>query len=289
MPRGVPRNGFRVTKNRLAQAKNGTVTVTNFASPKVTDAMLPSSRFTINERFAFVTDMVQMLAAGEQPSVVVTGPGGLGKTHTVTAALTKLGLRDVSNPNEYPVGTVINPKKSFKVVKGYSTPKGLYRTLFENKDSIVVFDDCDSVLKDPIAINLLKAALDSYSRRIISWNADFKDDELPNVFEFKGRVVFISNIPSNFMDQAVISRSLAVDLSMTLQQKVDRMRYLLEDPTFMPEYGRTEKTDAINLIESLKDKVKEMSLRTLIQVTKIRRSKGSSPKWKDLAEYAICG
>ena len=36
-----------------------------------------------------------------------------------------------------------------------------------------------------------------------------------------------------------------------------------------------------------KDKVKELSLRTLIQVTKIR--KGAGTNWKNLAEYATCG
>jgi len=34
------------------------------------------------------------------------------------------------------------------------------------------------------------------------------------------------------------------------------------------------------------DKVKDLSLRTLIQVTKIRKNGGD---WKNLAEYAICG
>jgi hypothetical protein len=41
------------------------------------------------------------------------------------------------------------------------------------------------------------------------------------------------------------------------------------------------------LIDDLQDGVKELSLRTLIQTTKIRKSAGS--KWKDLAEYTICG
>jgi len=43
----------------------------------------------------------------------------------------------------------------------------------------------------------------------------------------------------------------------------------------------------MNLIDSLKDSVKELSLRTLIQVTKIRKSAGSN--WRNLAEYTICG
>ena len=244
------------------------------------------SKFSINQRFGFVRDMVQMLAKGDQASVVVSGPGGLGKSHTVSAALADAGFTDLSVLDELSDGAVV-PDKSFRVVKGYSTPKGLYRVLFENRNSVVVFDDCDSVLKDPVSLNLLKAALDSYSRRIISWRADTRDEELPNVFEFKGRVVFISNLASSSMDQAIISRSLAVDLTMTAKQKVERMRFLLEQKDFMPDYEKHHKVDAMNLIDKLCDEVKELSLRTLIQVTKIRKSAGAN--WKDLAEYAIVG
>jgi hypothetical protein len=144
------------------------------------------------------------------------------------------------------------------------------------------------VLKDPVSLNLLKAALDSYSRRIISWRADIKDEDLPNVFEFKGRVVFISNLSSGSMDQAIITRSLAVDLTMTAKQKVERMRFLLTQADFMEDFAMTHKSDAMDLIDVLCDKIKELSLRTLMQVIKIRKSNPNG-KWKELAEYAICG
>ena len=270
MPRGIPKSGFRMTKGRAAAVVES-----------VTD-----SRFSINERFGFVSDMVSMLAKGDQASVVVSGPGGLGKSHTVYQTLIKDGFQDVTTLDGFDPGTVLG-KKTFVVVKGYSTAKGLYRTLYENRNGVIVFDDCDSVLKDPVSLNLLKGALDSYSKRIISYKADIRDDDLPNVFEFKGRVVFISNLPSQAVDQAIISRSMAVDLSMNTQQKVDRMRYLIDQADFMPEYNKSLKTDAIDMIASVADRVKDLSLRTLIQVTKIRKSKGTD--WKNLAEYAICG
>ena len=247
---------------------------------------VPQSRFTINERFGFVGDMVQMLAKGEQPSVVVTGPGGLGKSYTVTEALKKAGLKDMSILDDYEIGASV-PKNAFVVIKGYSSPKGLYRTLYENRKSVIVFDDCDSVLKDPVSLGLLKGALDSYSRRVISWRADIRDEDLPQSFEFKGRVVFISNLSSHQLDQAIITRSMAVDLSMTLEQKIDRMRHLLKSNSFMVEYDMNHKEEALSLIDSLKEKVKELSLRTLIQVTKIRKAAGDN--WKNLAEYTICG
>jgi len=253
----------------------------------VADPVVQESKFTINQRFGFLSDMIVMLAKGDQPSVVVTGPGGLGKSHTVTTALRNAGLKDLSVLDEYEVGAPV-PKNAFIVIKGYSTPKGLYRTLFENRHSVIVFDDCDSVLKDAVSLNLLKGALDSYSKRIISWRADIKDEDLPTSFEFKGRVVFISNMSSNQLDQAIISRSMSVDVTMTKEQKVERMRHLVSEKSFMPDFDMVCKNDALNLIASLVDSVKELSLRTLIQVTKIRKSNPNG-NWKDLATYAICG
>lgn len=258
------------------------------AQDATSDAVVAQeSRFSINERFGFVSDMVTMLANGAQASVVVTGPGGLGKSFTVSKTLDACGFKDISTLDDVAVGTVIKTNKAFRVIKGYSTPKGLYRTLYENRDGVIVFDDCDSVLKDPVSLNLLKGALDSYSRRIISWRADIKDEDLPTTFEFKGRIVFISNLASTQIDQAIITRSMAVDLSMTRKQKIERMRHLLNSGEFMPEFDKATKNDAMSLIDKLQDKVKELSLRTLIQVTKIRKSAGSN--WSNLAEYTICG
>ena len=242
------------------------------------------NRFDINTRFGFVEKLVNMVATGVQPSAVITGEGGLGKTYTVTKTLEANGYKDISDLAEFQVGSVINTRKCFTMVKGYSTAKGLYRTLFENNKSIVVFDDCDAVLKDPIALNLLKGALDSYGKRIISWNADMKDDDLPRSFEFTGRVIFISNMDQDKIDQAIRSRSMMIDLSMSLDQKIDRMEFIAKSDEFLPEYDAKIKSDSLSLIREIKDDCKEISLRTLIAVCKIR---ASNKEYKDLATYML--
>jgi hypothetical protein len=242
------------------------------------------SKYDINTRFGFVEKLVTMVATGVQPSAVITGEGGLGKTYTVAKTLAEHGFKDISDLAEFQVGSIVNTRKCFTMVKGYSTAKGLYRTLFENNKSIVVFDDCDAVLKDPVALNLLKGALDSYGKRIISWNADMKDDDLPRSFEFTGRVIFISNMAQEKIDQAIRSRSMMIDLSMTLDQKIDRMEYIAKSDEFLPEYDATIKADALALIRKIKSECKEISLRTLIAVAKIR---ASNKEWKDLATYML--
>ena len=244
-----------------------------------------SERFDINTRFGFVEKLVTMVASGVQPSAVVTGEGGLGKTYTVTKTLEANGYKDISDLADFEVGSIINTRKCFTFVKGYSTAKGLYRTLFENNKSIIVFDDCDAVLKDPIALNILKGALDSYGKRIISWNADMRDDDLPKSFNFEGRVIFISNMSQDKIDQAIRSRSMMIDLSMTTSQKIDRMEYISKMDEFLPEYDKSVKADALALIRAIKDDCKEISLRTLIAVSKVRASNPSD--YKDLATYML--
>jgi hypothetical protein len=242
------------------------------------------NRYGINERFSFVEKLVTMVANNIQPSAVITGEGGLGKTYTVTKTLEANGYKDISDLADFQVGSVINTRKCFTMIKGFSTAKGLYRTLFENQKSVIVFDDCDAVLKDPVALNLLKGALDSYGKRIISWNADMRDDDLPRSFNFEGRVIFISNMDQDRIDQAIRSRSMMIDLSMTLDQKIDRMEHIAKSAEFLPEYDSVVKADALGLIRDIKTEAKEISLRTLISVAKIR---ASNKDWKEMATYML--
>ena len=242
------------------------------------------NRFDINTRFDFVEKLVNMVASGVQASAVITGEGGLGKTYTVRKTLEKAGLEDMTALlEEAEEGDVID--NGYITIKGFSTAKGLYRTLYENNGKIVMFDDCDSILKDPVALNILKGALDSYDKRYISWNSEMKEsDDLPRSFEFTGQIIFISNMDQDKIDQAVRSRSMMIDLSMTEDQKIDRMEHIALNDEFLPEYDAEIKTDALNLLREIKDDVKEISLRTLIAVSKIR---DSNTDWKDLATYML--
>ena len=239
-------------------------------------------QFAINDRFTFTDQLVKMVAKGQTASCVVTGEGGLGKSFTVMKALRDAGLRDVS---ELPIGEVIPPRGCFRVVKGFSTAKGLYRILFENQNSIIVFDDCDSILKDPDALNLLKGALDSYDKRYITWNTSINDDGLPRSFEFKGGVVFVSNMAADKISQAIRSRAMNVDLSMTTDQKIERMETIMRSDEFMYDVPMPFKMESLDLIRKNKDTASEISLRTLINVTKIRNSGNSN--WESLAKYML--
>jgi hypothetical protein len=244
-----------------------------------------ASEFGINQRFSFVEQMVDMIVQKTLPSAVITGEGGLGKSYTVLKSLEKNGFTNLTDLANFAIGAKVNKAKSYTVVKGYSTAKGLYRTLFENNGMVIVFDDCDSILKDDVAKNLLKGALDSYSKRYISWNADMRDDDLPRSFEFTGSIVFVSNMALEKIDQAIRTRSLVVDLSMTEAQKLERMEVIAKSDEFLPEVNAIAKGLALDFLKSNLGKIPNMSLRSLIAVTKIANT--GNPQWKDLAKYVL--
>jgi len=243
------------------------------------------SEFGINQRFSFVEQMVSMIVQKTLPSAVITGEGGLGKSYTVLKSLETAGFTNITDLANFAVGAKINKAKSYTVVKGYSTAKGLYRTLFENNGMVIVFDDCDSILKDDVAKNLLKGALDSYSKRYISWNADMREDDLPKSFEFTGSVIFVSNMAMDKIDQAIRTRALCVDLSMTEAQKLERMELIAKSQDFLPEMSDIAKSQALAFLKEQIGKIPNMSLRSLIATTKIAATGNSD--WKNLAKYVL--
>jgi len=227
-------------------------------------------KISINKRFDILQDLTTLVTRRIMPSLVVTGGPGNGKSHTIVNTIQENGLTEGDN---------------YVVFKGYSTARGLYNTLYDHNGKLIVFDDCDSVLEDKTSLNILKSALDSYDKRTISWMAKLgKSDEYPNQFDFTGRIIFISNKDKSDMDDAILSRSLSVDLSMTGDEKIQRMTHVL--PQILPDIDIRIKQDALDFLRANKDK-DSVNLRSLIMVSKIRKE--FPRKWRGIAEYMLEG
>lgn len=244
------------------------------------------SEFPINERFLIMQDYTDMVGKRELASALVTGEGGLGKTFTVMKSLRDAGIKDVSKME---IGARFDGQRGYVVVKGYSTAKGLFRTLYENRNQIIVFDDCDNVLKDPTAVNILKAALDSYDVRMVTWNAEGwgSDEDLPKSFEFTGGVIFISNLPKHKVPQAIRSRAMCADVSMTRAEVIERMRMIVTSPEFMPDFDDEMKLESLEFVAENANNpmITELNLRSLVNVVKARAAKPDH--WRRLGLYSM--
>ena len=203
--------------------------------------------------------LTKMVGRGIQPSLVITGGAGLGKTYLVKKTLTEMGLEEA---------------KQFVHFKGRATAAGLFVTLYENCDKIIVLDDCDSVFKDDDAVNILKAALDSYDTRKLSYIStkplkDTYGDPVPRHFEFTGKIIFISNIAQGRLDEAIKSRSFVSDISMNTEQMFKRIDDLMDDmETKIPVEVKEKALKIMKDLEAKYDGV-EINLRSFIKASRI--------------------
>lgn len=242
-----------------------------------------NDKWDINQKFDFLSHLTRMVINKTSVSLIITGEGGLGKTYTVKKEIFR---KQLSSVNDY------------VIIKGFSTPRGLYRILWENNGKLIVFDDCDEVLEDKIAKNLLKGALDSYDSREISWITKTTDESMPDSFEFTGRVIFISNMSQDRIEQAILSRSMCIDLTMSNADKLTRMEWIANNSKdFMPTYKKSYIQESLALIKENLNDIREFSLRSLEKVVKIRAGEGDkgydddgneiSIDWKELAKYML--
>lgn len=226
--------------------------------------------------FKNIERLTKMVGKGIQPSLVITGSAGTGKTHLVKQTLTDLGLEESNH---------------FVHFKGRATAAGLFVTLYENSDKIVVLDDCDSVFKDADAVNILKGALDSYDTRKISYltTKPLKDEfgsHLPRTFEFTGKIIFISNISQSNLDEAIRSRSFVADVDLTKAQMFERVEQLMDK--MENQIPQAAKEQAVQIMKELEAEFAGVSinLRSFIKAARICAMGFDDPKMM-IAEQII--
>jgi len=264
---------IRAVQIRNAEANNellmvsasGRVTRIENTNPKTQPEAPKMSFMSVIEKrdpkqmFNNLERLTKMVGKGIQPSLVITGSAGTGKTFLVKDTLTKMGLKE---------------SNEFVHFKGRATAAGLFVTLYDNCDKIIVLDDCDSVFKDPDAVNMLKAALDSYDTRNISYitSKPLKDQfgtHLPRSFEFTGKIIFISNLDQSTLDEAIRSRSFVSDISMTTEQMFMRIEGLMEK--MEDKIPTKAKQQAMTIMKELHEKYDGISvnLRSFIKAARI--------------------
>jgi hypothetical protein len=246
----------------------------------------------INERFEVLTEMTEAAAQSLIRGMIVSGAPGTGKSYGVERTLHMNALTSFLGDKRVP----------YEIVRGNLSAIGLYKKLYEfcNEGDVLVFDDSDSVFFDPISLSLLKVALDTSSKRKISWNTnsfDLREHGIPNQFDFKGSVIFITNMDlENTRSKqlkphfdALISRSHYLDLTIkTRRDKYLRIKGLVKNNKMLKSYGLDEKTsdDILVYMKDNVEKLRELSLRTTLKIADVAKMKPNN--WKKICDMTVC-
>jgi hypothetical protein len=258
--------------------------VLEFKRPEETDEQVMDR---IEQRFSILDDMTKAAIAGDIRAMIVVGPPGVGKSYGVEYQLEKAGMFD----------QISSRKVKYQVIKGAMTPIGLYCTLYKNSDpqNVLVFDDCDSILLDDVALNILKAALDSGKKRRIHWNADssmLRREGVPDAFDFKGSVIFITNLKFDHLKskklqdhlEALQSRCHFLDLTLdTTRDKILRIRQIFRKGDLFQDYDLTPEQgeDIVQFMQDNHARLREISLRMALKIADLTKI---SSNWQALAE-----
>jgi len=266
-----------MTENTIAQP--------TVATPAETDEQAMDR---IRERFDILHEMTKATVSGDIRAMIVSGPPGVGKSFGVEQEIDKATMFD----------KLAGKRLRAEVVKGSATPIGLYQTLYKYSDAncVVVFDDCDSILLDDVALNLLKGALDSGKKRKISWlseSSSLRREGIPDSFEFKGSAIFITNLKFDKMKSqklkdhldALQSRCHYLDLTLdTMRDKILRIKQIAKDGVLFADYDFEPcvQDEIIDFMDANQNRLREMSLRMAIKIADLRKM--SVTNWKRLAE-----
>lgn len=242
----------------------------------------------LTERFDVIDMLANASCLGQVRSLIVSGPAGLGKSHTINQAVKAYD----------PDG------KRTIITKGFVRATGLYLLLHEykNKGDVVVLDDADSIFNDQDALNILKAACDTTHKRTLDWRSETKmldadGNPIERTFEFKGTIIFITNKDFDKEVQkggkmaehyeALISRSHYVDTSMhSKRDYVIRIKQvvamgMLRDSRDMNE---SQANMIVQFIEDNQDNLRELTLRMALKLADVYNMDAS--KFESLAKVS---
>ena len=243
----------------------------------------------IATRFAVLDEMSKACISGDIRAMIVSGTPGVGKSYGVETQMEKASIFD----------KIAVKKVRFNIVKGAMTALGLYAQLYKysDKKNVLIFDDCDSVFSDELALNILKAALDSGKTRKICWNSDsrlLKDEGIPNMFHFNGSAIFITNIKfdnvksKKMQDHLEALQSRCHFLDLTIDSERDKMLRIKQvhrdaDGGLFKDYDFTDAqaTEVLDFMWDNHTKLREVSLRMSLKIADL--VKISPSNWQSLA------
>lgn len=200
------------------------------------------------DKFELLRGSIKAVVDNDIQALFLFGDPGSGKSFTTIEELNKLHVE-------------------YKLYKGsIKDTDTLIRILYNNRDnSLLVFDDCDAMLKVKDSANLLKAALENVPVRTITY-ADVGHgksmNDIPQKFDFTSGILFISN--ERKLNSAVASRALTLEITLSNTKILDKIEQTLKE--YRPDISITLKKQALDYLYEISSGVKTVDYRTLEKV-----------------------
>jgi hypothetical protein len=310
-------------KGQLAMGGNGTG-LTALAQQLSFDVLpsgeeslesLEDAKKRISLRYNVMEKMCARIVKGGMPSLIVSGPPGLGKSHTVLMAIEEMEAQGLMKnvlsfgaEDDDAVDAAIAESdqdeykgKLYDILSGSISAVGLFKALWDTRNGgMLVLDDTDEVFRDEVCLNLLKNALDSGKKRMLTWRKEanwLADYGISRTFEYKGQVIFLTNI--DFENEiakngkmaehfkALIDRSYY--LCLTLRTKRDFMIRIRQvaggaEGMLCTKHGLTIEAaeEVLDFITENQDRFYNLSLRLTDQIARMRSI--DEDGWRDDVE-----
>lgn len=227
-----------------------------------------------------IRSITMLIKSDKIKSILLCGIPGTSKTHMVRRTLYFNNLKSGSD---------------YTIIKGSTMSLiDFLSSLYDNRNKIVILDDFDKPLEDPDTVNVLKAATDSYSKRIISCPIAKQVSattqgavtyNVPQKFEFTGKIIIITNKRFKEIDKAFISRCLTIELNFTPEEFIINIQKMLK--YIMPDVDMNIKMEVFKYIEHLSSKgpLEGLNFRTFQSCVSIRLLYPEN--WKDMISYIL--
>lgn len=269
-------------------------TIVSSSDEKKWDELRKSFRLTPEQVYSQFETYIKSVAHGDAFSLICSSHGGLGKTYTVTNVLNSIGFSEVNQEIEDEEehdeeNAPVLKNNQYLVITGKLTPYGAYSLMYEYNGDLIVFDDCDTLFQSEDGENLIKAATDDKLERRLGLRTKqtmSDNSEIPKSFPYSGRVIFLTNVPISDIDSAIRSRALIVNIDLTAEESIERVRTLL--PSLMkdtPQATMAIKTEVLDFLLTIKTLFTVLDFRTFQQAVKEKLRE--NPHWKKIVANSI--
>lgn len=223
----------------------------------------------LEEKQGLLSHHVKLVARKISHGLFVAGPGGLGKSRTISTTLAEEGVCPV-------------------LVNSHITPLSLFQTLFTNRvDACIWLDDCDSIYQNMAILGILRSALWGQAEgRIVTYTST-QLANMPNRFTFEGQIIFCANTfpKRNEAFRAVLSRVDVFELSATNDEVLELMRMMAAKG-----YGRLSPKRCMEVVEFIEKTggTRQLSMRLFEpSMKKVEYALKNKVSWRELVRSQL--